>query len=127
MDPKITELAKGKNFAAFTTIFPSGYPQTSIMWIDADDDHLLINTETHRAKYVNITGNPKVSVVIWDSNNPYSYIEIRGVVVSTVLGEEALAHINEVSKKYTGGVYSNPIQSERVILKILPERIRVNG
>ncbi|SHE68003.1 PPOX class probable F420-dependent enzyme [Ferrithrix thermotolerans DSM 19514] len=127
MDPKITEFAKGKNFAAFTTIFPSGFPQTSIMWIDADDDHLLINTEIHRAKYANVQKNPKVSVVIWDNANPYSYIEVRGEVVGTVLGEEALDHINKVSEKYTGGPYSNPIQSERVILKILPERIRANG
>lgn len=97
------------------------------MWIDADDDHLLINTEIHRAKYANVQKNPKVSVVIWDNANPYSYIEVRGEVVGTVLGEEALDHINKVSEKYTGGPYSNPIQSERVILKILPERIRANG
>ena len=32
-----------------------------------------------------------------------------------------------LAQKYTGADYSNPIQSERVILQILPERQRTQG
>ena len=45
LDPAIRDLAQAKNFAALTIIPKSGHPMTHIMWIDADDDHLLINTE----------------------------------------------------------------------------------
>ena len=37
------------------------------MWVDADDDHVLINTEVHRAKYKAISANPNVTVTIWGS------------------------------------------------------------
>ena len=46
----------------------------------------------------------------------------RGRVVETITGDAALASINELSRKYTGGDYAPEIQSERVILKIAPDR-----
>jgi len=39
-----------------------------------------------------------------------------------VTGPEARQHIDELSNKYTGHDYQNPIQSERVILKIAPRK-----
>jgi len=39
-----------------------------------------------------------------------------------VTGDEARAHIDELAQKYTGQDYANPIQSERVILRIAPDR-----
>lgn len=127
LDPTLKELAQGKNFAAFTTMMASGYPQTSIMWIDADDEFLLINTEIHRAKYSNVTRDPHVNVVIWDGNNPYRYIEARGDVVGFVTGEDARRHIDNVSNKYVGTDYAATIESERVVLQILPRSVRLNG
>ena len=47
---------------------------------------------------------------------------MRGKVVETVTGPEARAHIDALSRKYTGHDYANPIQSERVILKVAPVR-----
>ena len=41
LHPKVVELARGKNFAALTTLLPDGHPQTQVMWVDADDDNLL--------------------------------------------------------------------------------------
>jgi hypothetical protein len=32
-------------------ILRSGRPMTHVMWVDADEDHILINTEAHRAKF----------------------------------------------------------------------------
>ena len=60
----------------------------------------------------------------WDEANPYSYVEVRGEVVETVAGSTARDHIDELSQKYTGGPYKNPIGSERVILRIAPTRQR---
>jgi PPOX class probable F420-dependent enzyme len=118
------ELAQGKSFAALTTLFEDGRPQTNMMWVDADDDHVLINTEVHRQKYRNIKRDPRVTVAIFDPSNPYHYVEVRGRVVEEVRGERARAHIDELSAKYTGGPYAMPITSERVIVKIAPERER---
>lgn len=125
IDETVQTLAQGKNFAALTTLFPDGRPQTQMMWVDADDDYVLINTEVHRAKYKNTVHDPRVTVTIIDASNPYHYAEVRGRVAEVVRGEAALLHINTVSRKYTGADYANPIQSERVILKIVPEQVHV--
>jgi len=123
LDEKIRGLATdGVNVAAFTTLMPDGTPQTTPVWIDADADHLLVNTEVHRQKYRNTQRDPRVAVVVWDAESPYVYGEVRGTVVDTVTGPEARAHIDALSRKYTGHDYATPIQSERVILKIAPVR-----
>jgi PPOX class probable F420-dependent enzyme len=123
LDDRIRTLATdGKNFAAVTTLMPDGTPQTTPLWIDADGEHLLLNTEVHRQKYKNVSRDPRITVTIIDAANPYSYAEVRGEVVETVTGPEARAHIDTLSQKYTGAGYGNPVQSERVILKVAPRR-----
>jgi PPOX class probable F420-dependent enzyme len=124
LDDVARTLASAPNFAAFTTLLPSGQPMTHIMWVHADSDHLLINTEVHRQKYKNIQHDPRVTVTVIDKDNPYHYAEVRGRVVEEVKGDAARASIDELSQKYTGGPYANPITSERVLLKIAPERTR---
>jgi PPOX class probable F420-dependent enzyme len=86
---KVVELARGKNFAALTTLLPDGHPQTQVMWVDADDDHLLINTEVHRQKFKNVERDPRVTLTIWDMEDPYRFVEVRGEVVGEVKGPES--------------------------------------
>ena len=125
LDPTIHQLAQGKNFAALTVHLPSGAAATQIMWIDADDDHVIFNTEVHRAKFRAIEADPRVTVAIWDAANPYHYGEVRGRVARIERGADARSHIDELSRKYTGGDYANPITSERVKVFVEPERQRV--
>jgi len=122
LDPKIYELARGRNFAALTTMLPDGHPQTQVMWIDADEVHLLVNTEVHRQKFRNVERDPRVTVMIWDQQDPYRFGEVRGEVVEKVRGPEAREHIDSLSQKYHGKPYGTKVQSERVILRIAPRR-----
>jgi PPOX class probable F420-dependent enzyme len=122
IEDAVKTLAQGKNFAALTTLMPDGQPQTHVMWVHCDDEHILINTEVHRRKFKNVEADPRVTVAIWNAENPYTYAEVRGRVVETVTGDEALASINSLAQKYMGKEYPNEIQSERVILKIAPDR-----
>jgi PPOX class probable F420-dependent enzyme len=125
--PDVKALATGKNFAAFTTLLPGGQPMTHVMWVDADDAHILINSEMGRQKVHNVTKDPRVTVTIIDSKNPYHYAEVRGTVVEQVKGPRARAHIDELSEKYEGRPYQNVIKTERVLFLVAPERQRVNG
>ena len=122
LDPEVVELARGKNFAALTTLLPEGHPQTQVMWVDADDDHLLINTEVHRQKFKNVERDPRVTITIWDREDPYRFDEVRGKVVGKESGPQAREHIDKLSHKYHGRPYGTKIQSERVILRIAPLR-----
>ncbi len=124
LDDAVRTLAHGPNFAALTTLMADGQPQTNVMWIDADEHHLLINTETHRQKFANIGRDPRVTVALIPNENPYSYAEVRGRVIETITGDEARAHLDRLAHKYLGSAYPADVESERVILKIAPDRQR---
>lgn len=127
LDPTVHHFATEPNFAAFTTLFEDGHPQTHLMWVDADDEHVLINTEKGRAKFRNVQRDPRVTVTIFDRDDPYRYVEVRGRVTEMVGGADAHAQLEACSQRYLGRPYPNPIQGERVILRITPERIHRNG
>lgn len=122
LDPKARALASGANFAVLTTLLADGTPQSHVMWVDTDGDHLLINTEAHRSKFRNLRRDGRATVTLIDRDDPYSYVEVRGEVAEIVWGPEARTHIDQLSRKYFGRDYDNPITSERVIVKIRPLR-----
>ncbi|MEA2434579.1 MAG: hypothetical protein QOG54_2036 [Actinomycetota bacterium] len=124
IDETVKRFAQAANFGTIATLLKDGSPITHVMWVDCDDEFILINTEVHRRKYKNIKRDPRVSVAIWDDDDPTEYVEIRGRVVEEVRGDEARDHIEKLSQKYEGKTYTNEIVSERVILKIAPERQR---
>jgi PPOX class probable F420-dependent enzyme len=126
LDPTLKAMATARNFAALTTLMPDGHPQTQMMWVDADEDHVLINTELGRQKHLNVERDPRVTVTVIDTENPYRYVEVRGRVVQQVGGDEARAHIDTCSQRYNGQPYPpEAIATERVILRIEPERTLV--
>lgn len=127
LDPSVRDFVTDANFAALTTLFSDGSPQTQVMWVDADDDHVLINTEVERTKFRNIERDPRVTVTVWDHDNPYRYVEVRGEVAEIVRGEEAREHLDATSRRYTGQDWQQPIGSDRAILRITPTRVRRYG
>lgn len=123
LKPKAKEFATGQNFAALTTLFDDGTPQTQVMWVDADDDHILVNTEVERQKFKNVSRDPRVTVLVWNRESPYEYVEVRGKVVDVVHGQEARDHLDACSQRYNGRDYpAENIGSPRAILKIAPDR-----
>ncbi len=128
LDDAVRELATGSNLAALTTLFPDGQPQTQLMWVDADEDHVLINTEVHRAKFRNVQRDPRVTVTIWPKDDPYRYVEVRGRVTGIVQGPAARDHIDACAQRYFGRDYdAGQIESERAILRITPDRVLRRG
>jgi PPOX class probable F420-dependent enzyme len=125
LEPYVVRLCtEGKNFACFTTLSASGAPHSTIVWIDADDDHVLVNTELGRLQADNAIRDPRVVVMVWDLADPSHYVEVRGKVTATVSGPPARAHIDKLSQKYDGEAYSHPIRTERVIFEITPDHQR---
>src|SRR3954453_16060961 len=122
LEPAIRDLARDKNFAMLSVRMPNGQIGTHVMWVDADDDHVIINIEVHRAKFKAMQADPNVTVSIWKYDDPYAYAEVRGAVAETIRGEQARDHIDALSQKYKGTPYASEITSERVIVKITPER-----
>lgn len=124
LDEKTIELAKGSNLAVVGTTMADGSIQVHPMWCDTDGEHIIVNTEVHRPKFANFERGGPVTVLIQESGNHWSWSEVRGEVAEIVKGPEARAHIDSLAKVYIGAdEYPNPIVSERVMVKIRPQRV----
>ena len=122
LDNKTIQMASGPNYAALTTLFKDGVPQTHVMWVDTDGEIILMNTEIHRFKYKNILKDPRVTVMIWKHVNPFKFVEIRGEVIGEITGQDARDNIDKLSQQYWEKPYPFPIQTERIVLVIKPNK-----
>lgn len=120
---KHLELLRDKNFAVVATVGEDGSPQTSVVWIDTDGENVVFNTTNSRAKGRNLRKNPRVSVSIWDKDDPYRYVEVEGPASLDENG--AGEHINDLSLKYEGKDFHTP--TNRVIVRVHPERVLDHG
>lgn len=128
IDADLHALATGRNFAALSTISADGRPRNHVMWVDADDENVLINTEVHRAKFKDLERDPRATITVINADNPYQYVEVRGRVVDVERGPDARAHIDALARRYTDAdAYQGDIVSERAIVRIAPERIHKQG
>ncbi|RBY83586.1 PPOX class F420-dependent oxidoreductase [Geodermatophilus sp. TF02-6] len=128
LHPVTRELAGGPNYAAISTLLPSGRIQTQYIWVGVDGDRLFVNTEAHRRKFQDMQRDGRVTLAIRDEQNPYHYAEVRGRVVGTEGGQRARDQIDELSQKYDGRPYPpESIKTERVTVYIEPERQTIMG
>lgn len=112
------------NFGHLATLEPDGSPQVTPVWIDVDDEHILINTARGRKKVRNVERDPRVSVEVVQQDNPYSMLSVKGKVVG-ITAEGADEHIDAMAKKYLGQD-SYPFRKEgeeRLIMRIQPEKV----
>src|SRR5580658_2428988 len=124
LDADVVRLAKDPTLATVVTLMPDGRPQALLTWIDTDGDNLLVNTEPQRQKSKNIRRDPRVTVLLHSTEDPWDWAEVRGRVVETIGGQQARDHIDELAHRYVGRDYSNPIGPEgRVIYVIKPDKV----
>jgi PPOX class probable F420-dependent enzyme len=124
-DPNIRKLFESKNFVFLSSLMKDGSPQVTPMWVDIENDYILVNTAIGRIKQKNISRDPRVALAIAEQNNPYDMVTIRGEVIEQITGVSAEEHIDKLAKKYIGrDKFPNRSPGEeRIILKIKPERI----
>ena len=107
--------------AHVATIGPEGQPQNNPVWFGWDGEHLMFSQTTARQKFRNVKRDPRVAISIVDENNPYRYLEIRGVV-ERIDPDPDNAFINSMAKKYMGeDVYPwHRPEDERVVIVVRP-------
>ena len=52
-----------------------GSPEERV-WIERDGDELLVSTVKGRRKHLNIEADPRVTVLVYPKDNPYSYVAV---------------------------------------------------
>ena len=78
IDEATRALLDGKNFATVATLNPDGGPQTSVVWILREGDTVVFSTTAAKRKALNLTRDPRISLTVFDVENPYHSVEIRG-------------------------------------------------
>jgi PPOX class probable F420-dependent enzyme len=117
---------------ALVTLMPDNQPQATPVWCSYDGEHVLVNTARNRQKDRNMSERPQVTVLSIDPENPYRWLEVRGVV-DEITENGAVDHINQLSAKYRNQpdyYANNPAQKERetrVMYKIRPVRVVTSG
>jgi PPOX class probable F420-dependent enzyme len=94
-------ILEGPNFASVATVMPDGAPHVSTIWIDLDGDDVVFNTSEGRVKMQNLRRDPRVAISVFDRNDPYEQVVIRGTVVD-IRRDGADDHIDRLAKKYLG-------------------------
>lgn len=105
--------------AFLATLMPDGSPQVTPVWFNTDGETLWINSAKGRVKDRNMRQRPQVAVTLMAMDDPYRYVQIRGVVVE-ITEQGADEHIHTLSMKYRSRQFDIPAGETRVIYKIKP-------
>jgi PPOX class probable F420-dependent enzyme len=121
-DEGTRKILDGKNFATISTVNADGAPQSSVVWFKREGDTVVFSTTTARQKARNLTRDPRVSVAIFDLENPYDFVEIRGR--AELVEDQAKSLPVELSHKYLHeDPPSEPEDITRVVVRIVPEKV----
>jgi PPOX class probable F420-dependent enzyme len=118
------ELLTATNFAHVAVIRPDGSPHVTVVWIDAADGHVLVNSAVGRVKDRYLREDPRVSVTVHDERDPYRWLRVDGVVEDFVTGEVAERHIDTLNRRYHDGrAWTYTEGQQRVLYRIRPRRV----
>ncbi|QCX73814.1 Pyridoxamine 5'-phosphate oxidase [Streptomyces sp. YIM 121038] len=115
-------LLDGRNFATVATLNRDGAPQTSVVWIAREGDTVLFSTTAGRLKARNLARDPRISLTVYDTDNPYQSIDIRGTAELIEDPQKTLPHT--LSHKYLGeNPPPEPDDVLRLIVRVTPTKI----
>ena len=123
-DPPVRELLEHPNYAVISTINANGAIHNTMVWISAEDGAVAVNSAIGRLWPTNLQRDPRITAVVFESGNPYHFVEIRGMATGSREGADD--HINKLAKKYIGQdeyPYRQPGE-ERIKFVIQPDHVR---
>lgn len=114
-------------FPTLATVNEDGSPQATPHWVSRDGDAILLSTVKGRRHERNLRRDPRVSVAVVHPEDPYKYLEARGVVTLTEEGGREL--IDALAKKYLDldeYPWDTP-DAVRVVIRLEPEHLVVQA
>jgi PPOX class probable F420-dependent enzyme len=107
-------------FAHLATVRPDGMPQSNVMWFVWDGHRIRMTHTKNRQKFQNLAGEPRVSLSIADPDDPYRYLEVRGVVEGIDDDDDRASFYRSLQERYHN-VYEISDAPVRVIVTIRPQ------
>ena len=106
-------------FGHLATARPDGGVQVNPMWFEFDGEFIMFTHTDKRQKYRNLLANPAAALSIIDPDQPYRYLEVRGVLDHVVADPEG-AFYRQLARRYGAADQAPSDSSDRVILYIRP-------
>src|ERR1700752_3506776 len=107
-------------YGHLATTRPDGNAQVNPMWVAWDSELLRFTDTSKRQKSRIIEANPHVAMSIIDPDNPFRYLEVRGVV-EAVAPDPTGAFYLQLNDRYSGPLTEPPAdKADRVILVVRP-------
>jgi PPOX class probable F420-dependent enzyme len=121
-DEATRDLLDGRTFATVATVNPDGGPQTSVVWILREGDTVVFSTTAGRRKARNLARDPRISVSVFDTGNPYHSVEIRGT--AELVEDTGKSLPKALSRKYLGeDPPPEPDEVVRLIVRVTPDKV----
>ncbi len=104
------------------TLNANGTPNLTVMWYLLDGDEVLLNTRAGRQKHRNLERDPRASLVVYDTGDPYRFVRIDGSV--RTIDERATAQddIRRIALRY----YRDEARVERAMRESFGTQHRVS-
>lgn len=124
LPPETHGILDAPEFATLATLQPDGSPHLSVIWVARDGDDVIFSTILGRRKTLNMERDPRVSLLIYPKDNPYSYVEVRGTVSMTQDGGVDL--IDRLCREYTGAdryTMDDGTDNVRIVCRLTPTKV----
>lgn len=121
----VARLFQAPVFVVMTTINPDAQPQSSVVWAKVEGDQVIISTIRGRRKCRNMERDPRITLLAYDPDDPYRYVELRGEVTLDEAGGDEL--IDELSLAYDGEPFKHRPGEVRVVVRFTANRIVKHG
>jgi PPOX class probable F420-dependent enzyme len=107
-------------FANLATVRPDGAPQSNVMWFAWSGGRIRMTHTRDRQKFRNLKHEPRVAVSVFDPDDPYRFLEVRGVVESIEHDDPQASFYRFLQERY-GRVYEIRDAAVRVVVTVRPE------
>jgi PPOX class probable F420-dependent enzyme len=132
LNQAVLHILDGPHLSVLATVDPDGKPQTSVIFVKQDGDHILFSTIKGRRKTSNMSLDPRVNLLIHglpadhpnDAGDGPNYATISGSVQLT--DDPHGTFHQEMYDLHMGGATPPPEPgAQRVTARIVPHRIYV--
>ncbi|MFE3317480.1 pyridoxamine 5'-phosphate oxidase family protein [Nocardia sp. NPDC059195] len=117
LDGFTRNLLDRKNFPIVATVGPDGSARGSVIWAHRHDNHAVFMVARGGRKHRDILRDNRISLSLFDVEDPYRSVEIRGIAEVTEENSYELAH--ELIEKYTGEK-NTTIDEPPVFVRLIP-------
>lgn len=115
------------NVGVVAALREDGTAHQTVVWVDWDGEHVLLNLNTFRSKLEYLRRDPRVSVLVIDRNNPFRWLRLEGKV-EEITPDGAHEHIVRQAGVYIGKAeYPLSEGERRILVRIALDRVEAHN